>query len=73
MKKLKLELNLVLPDIEQGDDCVQFLTERLRAHKGVDHVHIDRTNGHAELCIHFDPNLLSLTQIERWPVQPVRK
>ena len=44
---------------------MQFLTERLQAQKGVDYVHIDRTNGHAELCIHYDPNLLSLPQIER--------
>ena len=65
MKKLKLELDLVLPEIDQGDDCVHFLMERLQAHRGVDHVHIDRSNGHAELCIHFDPSLLSLAQIER--------
>ena len=65
MKKLKLELNLVLPEIDHGDACVQFLTERLQAQKGVDYVHIDRTNGHAALCIHYDPNLLPLAQIER--------
>lgn len=65
MKKLKIELNLVLPSIEQGDDCVRFLTERLSPHKGVEYVHIDRTNCHADLCIHYDPNLLSLAQIER--------
>jgi Cd2+/Zn2+-exporting ATPase len=65
MKKLKLELDLVLPEIDQGDDCVHFLMERLQAHRGVDHIHIDRSNGHAELCIHFDPSLLSLAQIER--------
>lgn len=65
MKKLKIELNLVLPEIDHGDDCVQFLTARLQAHKGVDYGHIDRTNGHAALCIHYDPNLLPLPQIER--------
>ena len=57
MKKLKIELNLVLPEIDHGDDCVQFLTARLQAHKGVDYVHVDRTNGHAALCIHYDTKL----------------
>lgn len=65
MKKLKLELGLVLPEIDHGDACMHFLTERLQAHWGVDYAHIDRTNGHAELCIHYDPNLLPLPHIER--------
>jgi Cd2+/Zn2+-exporting ATPase len=65
MKKLKLELGLVLPEINHGDDCVHFLTERLQTHLGVDYAHIDRMNGRAELCIHYDPNLLPLPHIER--------
>jgi Cd2+/Zn2+-exporting ATPase len=65
MKKLKLELNLVLPEIDHSDACVHFLTERLQGHSGVDYVHIARTNGNADLCIHYDPNLLPLSQIER--------
>lgn len=65
MKKLKLELNLVLPEIDHSDACVHFLTERLQVQSGVNYVHIARTNGYADLCIHYDPNLLSLSQIER--------
>ena len=65
MEKLKLELNLVLPEIDHGDECVRFLTERLQTHKGVEHAHIDRQNSYGVLCIHYDPNLLPLAQIER--------
>ena len=65
MKELKLSLPLLLPDIEDTDHCVALLTERLVAVRGVEQAHISRENGVAELCIHYDPNLVSLARIRR--------
>ncbi len=65
MQKLKLELPIVLPTIDARDQCVRLLTDHLNHMRGVEEAHIVTTNGAAELCIHYAPNLVSLAQIER--------
>lgn len=65
MQKHKLDLTLVLPQIEDGDACMHLLTDRLANIRGLDEAHVNRSNGTAQLCLHYDPNLVSLTQIER--------
>ncbi len=65
MQKLKLEIPLLLPENGDCEDCLQRLQEALRRHKGIDEAHIDRENGSARLCLHYDPDLLSLTEVER--------
>lgn len=65
-KKLKLDIPVLLPDIERDDDqCIARLQERLRERKGVEHVHVDRRNDEVAICLHFDPNLISLDQVRR--------
>lgn len=65
MEKLRLNLPLLLPDLEDSDRCVDFLTQRLAAVRGVEQAHISRSNGVAELCLHYDPNLATLARIRR--------
>ena len=65
MQKLQLNLTVLLPEIGDQDECIHLLTESLAAVKGVDQAHIVRHNGSAELCLHFDPNLVSLARLER--------
>lgn len=65
MERLTLNLPLLLPHVEDTDQCVTLLTERLAAVRGVEHAHIARSNGAAELCLHYDPNLVSLDRIRR--------
>lgn len=65
VEKLKLNLPLLLPHVEDSDQCVTLLTERLAAVRGVTQAHISRQNGAAELCLHYDPNLVSLARIQR--------
>jgi len=62
---LKLDLPLLLPDMEDGDACASLLTEELSHTRGVAKAHIVRENGTARLCLHYDPNLVSLSKIER--------
>lgn len=65
MDKLKLDLPLLLPDIDARDECVHLLTDRLAGVRGVEQAHIVRHNGEAQLCLHFDPNLLPLARLQR--------
>ncbi|NOX38311.1 MAG: cadmium-translocating P-type ATPase [Calditrichaeota bacterium] len=65
-KKLQIELPLLLPHIEdERDQCVQRLIERLEIKRGVEQVHIDRKDGEAVLCLHYDPNLTTIEQLRR--------
>ena len=63
--KVKLELNLVLPQIDAADDCASHLTQRLSALRGISQAHITQEHGSAQLCLHYDPNLISLASVER--------
>jgi len=65
MKKTKLDLTLLLPHIAATDQCAQMLVTQLGSTKGVQKVHMTNTNGNAELCVHYDPNLVSLAKIQR--------
>jgi Cd2+/Zn2+-exporting ATPase len=63
--KLKLEVPLLLPQNGDCDACVQRLQEALQRHKGIDEAHVVRDDGSARLCLHYDPNLISLAEVER--------
>lgn len=65
METLQIDLLLVLPHIEAEDGCVDLLTERLVGVRGIERAHVVRNNGTAQLCLHFDPNLVPLSRLER--------
>ena len=65
MDKYRLDLDLLLPDLKEGDKCEELLTGRLATTRGVSQAHIVREDGHGELCLHYDPNLVSLSKIQR--------
>jgi Cd2+/Zn2+-exporting ATPase len=66
IQKLQLEIPLLLPDISnEQDGCVVRLQEDLLARRGVNHAHVKRENGVAWLCLHYEPDLLSLTEVRR--------
>ncbi|HEY66153.1 MAG TPA: cadmium-translocating P-type ATPase [Caldilineae bacterium] len=70
MEKLQLEIPLLLPGVEdERDQCVERLQELLSQRKGIHHVHVGRENGQARLCIHYDPSIVSLSQVQRWAEQ----
>ena len=63
--KVRLDLILLLPEMEAGDRCVQLLTDTLSHRKGITQAHIVRDDGTARLCLHYDPNLVDLPSVER--------
>ncbi|AIT82384.1 MULTISPECIES: heavy metal translocating P-type ATPase [Sphingomonadaceae] len=65
-QKLQLDIPLILPEITDASDaCVERLTSELAARPGVEQAHIMvPDNGTpALLCIHYDPEIVSLSRI----------
>ncbi|MCA0453835.1 MAG: cadmium-translocating P-type ATPase [Chloroflexi bacterium] len=62
--KTQLDLSIILPQMDEKDECVRLLLERLSYQKGIEKAHIVQENGTAKLCLHYDPNLLSLSTVQ---------
>lgn len=64
---LRLDLPVVLPDVgDARDACVERLEASLMAESGVERVHVDDVVGNAAvLCLHYDPERLSLAEVQR--------
>lgn len=61
---LKLDIPVLLPEVEDGrDECVARLQAILAARRGIVRAHVD--GDPPQLCIHFRPNLVSLSAVER--------
>ncbi len=65
IEKLKLEIPVLLPENGECADCVQRLQDTLRRHKGIEESHVDQSGDPSRLCLHYDPNLISLAKVER--------
>ncbi|MBZ0292770.1 MAG: cadmium-translocating P-type ATPase [Anaerolineae bacterium] len=61
----QLDLSLLLSQMGAEDECINMLLSRLSNHKGIEKAHIVREGGNAKLCLHYDPNLLTLGAVER--------
>lgn len=65
-QKLKLDLELLLPNIEdERDQCVEKLERELRTNRGVTQAHIETTENKSILCLHYDPAILNLANLKR--------
>ena len=64
-QKLRLDLPLILPDVEDAEDrCVGRLIETLTGRSGIAEAHvIDRDGASPKLCVHYDPAVISLTRM----------
>lgn len=66
MKKLKLEIPLILPEVpDEKDQCVQELISLLQEQKGLEEVHVSEASddGVPQLCFHYDPELISIDRV----------
>lgn len=66
-KTYRLDLPLVLPEVPDARDaCVERLQSLVTARRGITQAHVlDAEKGAPVLCIHYDPNTLPLSQVER--------
>ncbi len=65
-QKIKVRLPLVLPDSSESRECcARRLAEMLVAKEGIEDAHVlERTSEEpSQLCIHFDPHRLSVSQV----------
>lgn len=65
MKKLKINLNIILPEVpDERDACVERIIAVMQKHKGVEEVHIVGKGKEAQLCFHYNPDIISIDQIQ---------
>lgn len=65
-KKLEIEIQLLLPGVEEQDDaCLGRLESALQSHKGLRYTHIKKDRQPVTLCLHYDPNITSIEHIRR--------
>jgi Cd2+/Zn2+-exporting ATPase len=63
---IELEVPLLLPGVETEDDaCLKRLEAALGDRQGLNRAHIERTKQPPALCLHYDPELVSLADVKR--------
>ncbi len=66
--KVRIDLALLLPDVpDEQDACIQRLVTLLKKKDGIQATHtLTKDGGKPRLCIHYDPNRITLAQAERF-------
>jgi Cd2+/Zn2+-exporting ATPase len=65
-KTIEIELPLVLPGIEnEKDACLSRLENTLQGQKGILRSHFKNDHEAVELCLHYDPNQISLSEVKK--------
>jgi len=62
---LQLQIPILLPHVQdERDQCIERLNTLIAAQKGIFQAHVKHQNGSALVCLHYDPNLLSLDRVQ---------
>lgn len=71
MKKTEVEIELLLPGVEAPDKCIKRLLDLVESKHGVGKVHVQESEGNetGRICIHFDPNLISVGEARQLATQ----
>lgn len=65
-KTVELEIPLLLPGVEdEQDECLRRLEASLQGQRGISRAHLEREKTPVDLCLHYDPNAMSLEQVRR--------
>jgi Zn2+/Cd2+-exporting ATPase len=63
---IQLDIPLLLNEVECGrGECLERLERLLADRRGIQRVHVRCDTSPAQLCLHFDPNLISLAVVVR--------
>jgi Cd2+/Zn2+-exporting ATPase len=63
---IELEIRSLLPGVEdENDNCLTHLETALKDQKGISRVHLERGKNPVDLCLHYDPNVLSIDKVRR--------
>lgn len=64
-QKIKIDIPIILPEIpDEKDSCVDRLISIVDKREGIEHVHVDQHSDGNKLCVHFDPDIISLAQVQ---------
>ncbi len=63
--EIQLDLAIVLPGVGVDDGCLDRLESALQSHRGLRRAHLERGAGAPMLCLHYDPDVLSLPDVQR--------
>ena len=64
-KKLKVNIAVLLPESpDEHDACVHRLITALEKKDGIRQVHLEGETHNKILCVHYDPDVISLTRVE---------
>ncbi|MEO8404253.1 MAG: heavy metal translocating P-type ATPase [Chitinophagaceae bacterium] len=67
MQKTRIDLDIVLPDVpDEKDACVRRIIAAMETKRGIEKVHIvpETDSSKAQFCFHYDPEQISIEQIE---------
>lgn len=68
MEKIKINLDIVLPDIpDEKDECVERVITIIQNNKGIEKVHIvpETESTKAKLCFHYNPDIISVEKVQK--------
>lgn len=68
MEKIKLDLDIILPDIpDEKDACVQRIIDTIKERKGIGRVHVvsETETSKAKLCFHYNPEDISIDEVQK--------
>ncbi|NND97091.1 MAG: heavy metal translocating P-type ATPase, partial [Pirellulaceae bacterium] len=72
MDKTQLDIELALPEVtDLRDECIVRLNGMLESRAGIDKAHVREHDGEAneKICIHFDPDKISIGEIRQFAIQ----
>ncbi len=65
-RSVRIDLPLLLPDLaDTRDACVNRLTALISPRPGIQKVHVRTEVNPPELCVHYDPQIVSLAEVQR--------
>jgi Cd2+/Zn2+-exporting ATPase len=65
-KAIDLEIPLLLPGVtDDRDACLVRLEAALKNQKGIQRAHVERDKRPIDVCLHYDPDVVSLADVKR--------
>ena len=65
MQKTKIHLAILLPEVpDERDECVSRIIAVMQKHKGIEQAHVVGDGKDAQLCFHYNPDVISIDQIQ---------
>jgi Cd2+/Zn2+-exporting ATPase len=65
-KAIDLDIPLLLPGVTDDQDaCLNRLEAALQNQKGIQRAHVERDKTPIDLCLHYDPDRVSLAEVKR--------